>query len=158
MLVRAVATSIRSKIRADVRVDKMAKSDLHRFIPSLAFRRLNRATEEAAMGRRRVEQDMKTYGSMIANRMRELRDAKGWSIDEFRVKLAEHGIVGSDGRLIPKNTAYSYEVGKSHKGAALSVDHFPVIASIYGFSSPHAWLPDNWPAEGALAEVVLPRG
>ncbi|MDB5346811.1 MAG: hypothetical protein JWP89_5188 [Schlesneria sp.] len=110
------------------------------------------------MGRRRIEHDMKTYGSMIANRMRELRDAKGWSIDEFRVKLAEHGVVGSDGQLIPKATAYSYEKGKRRSGAALSVDNFPVIATIYGFSSPHAWLPNNWPAEGALADVVFPPG
>ena len=77
-------------------------------------------------------------------KLRELRDDRGWSIDDFRNKLAEYGVT-KGGELIPATTAYSYEQGKQNNGANLPVDLYPVIAAIYGYKTPFGWLPSEFP-------------
>lgn len=107
------------------------------------------------MSNRPIEHHMETYASMIAKRLRELREERMWSIEDFRQKLAEHGIVGKDG-LLPKSTVYSYEIGSANSGATIPVNYFPVIAKIYGFRNPREWLPEEWPSDGGLLGNTFP--
>jgi transcriptional regulator with XRE-family HTH domain len=79
--------------------------------------------------------------SAIAERLRELRESRRWSIDKFRQVLAEHGVVKHNGELVAQSTVYSWERGPENRGTGLPVELFPVIAEIYGFGSPWGWLP-----------------
>lgn len=88
---------------------------------------------------------LKSYGSMVSARLRELRLSRKLSIEQFRDKLAEHGMIQENGDRLAQSTVYSWERGKDNAGADLPVDYYPVIAAIYGFKSPHGWLPDQVP-------------
>lgn len=99
------------------------------------------------MAMHRVTHTEVHYGAMVAKRLRELRDDKGWSIDDFRDRLKMHGVCRPDGSPIPTATAYSYEQGKDNGGADLPMNMVPVIGKIYGYSSPHGWLPREYPDE-----------
>lgn len=93
----------------------------------------------------RLEHCTTHYGAMIAAKLRELRDSRDWSIDDFRDRLAEYGVTTKGGDPIPTTTAYSYEQGKDNGGANIPVDLYPVIAAIYGYRTPFGWLPSEFP-------------
>lgn len=95
------------------------------------------------MGKERKELDTSSYGSLIAERLRELRDKHGFSMEKFRDKLAEHGAKQPNGDRIPYSTVYSWERGKENAGADLPVEMYPVIARIYGYKHTGGWLPDE---------------
>lgn len=98
------------------------------------------------VARPEVDRRVETYADQIAARLRELRHEKGWSIQDFRLRLAQvAGVTGEDGEPIPQSTAYSYEHGRSGGGADLPTDLFPAIALLYGYATPFGWLPKEWP-------------
>ena len=82
-----------------------------------------------------------TYGDCVAKRLRELREEHKLTMDQFRARLAELGVHKENGDPVPYSTAYSWERGPSNRGVELPIGYFPVIARMYGFSSPAEWLP-----------------
>lgn len=96
--------------------------------------------------RNRTNPTLKTYSAMVATRLRELRDEHGLTMEQFRDKLAEHGIKHENGDRVPQSNTYNWERGTDNKGSGIPLDYFPIIAKIYGFDSPHGWLPDEFPS------------
>lgn len=69
------------------------------------------------VGRRRIEPDLSTYSGRLAARVRELREAKGWSIKRLADKAG-----------IPVPTLYGYENG----GRDIPPDAYPRLAKALG--------------------------
>lgn len=123
----------------------------------------------AHVTRREVVHSTENYSELVAARLRELRRSRRWTIEEFIDHLADVGgvvnittyrgecppdqivdVVYSDGikgkmRKVPPSTVRSWERGKINKGADIPTDYYPLIAMVYGYTSPVAWLPDSMP-------------
>lgn len=96
-------------------------------------------TGDTAMSRppQEIDTDL-SYANAIAARLRELRKSKGWEIKDVMLKLAE---MGHD---VAYSTLYSYERapdGARSTGSPLPLNMIPIFAELYGFKSPHGWLP-----------------
>jgi transcriptional regulator with XRE-family HTH domain len=78
-----------------------------------------------------------TYAARVSARLRELRTARGLSVQELSGRLARLG------RRVPLATLYAYERGKDAGGVDLPLELIPLIAEAYGFSSAADWLPES---------------
>jgi len=82
-------------------------------------------------GRKRTsEPDLNTYSGRVAARIRELREARGWSLDDLAERLKQNGTT------IPVSSLYAYEVGRRGDGTGrdIPVDLYPAIAAVFGKS------------------------
>jgi hypothetical protein len=89
------------------------------------------------VGRERRQPNPKTYSGRLAARLRELRDSKGWSIEDLQARLTRYGAT------VPTSTIYSYEVGKEAGGADLPWHLVPIVAKVYGYQTANGWLPST---------------
>ncbi len=70
--------------------------------------------------------DTSTYSGRIAARLRELREAKGWTVKELTGRI--NG--ASPPRKIAQSTVHAWDNG----GKAINPDFFPAIARAFGKS------------------------
>jgi len=71
----------------------------------------------ARVGRKRVQVDTKTYSGRMAVRLRELREAKGMTVEAFAEKVGA-----------PRSTAYAWE----NATVGIDIDALPRIAKVLG--------------------------
>lgn len=80
--------------------------------------------------------DTSTYAGRVCARLRELRIGNGWTMEDFRARLAQHG------HNIPLSSCYAFERGSAMAGGSdLPLNLFPVVARIYGYTTSVGWLP-----------------
>ena len=84
------------------------------------------------MGRRKVTPDLKTFSGRTAARLRELREARGKTVDEMCDALAAVGYP------VPVSTYYEYENGRTK----VNLDALPYLAEVLG-RSPRTVLPEE---------------
>lgn len=73
----------------------------------------------ATVGRARSEPDIERYSGRVAARVRTLRDARKWTVEQLAAKIG-----------VADQTMYGYESGKRD----IPPDLFPAIAAAFGLS------------------------
>lgn len=85
--------------------------------------------------RPKKEPNEETYSGRVALRLRQLREARGWSVKELHEHLKDAG------RPVPVSTIYAYELGSSANGVDLPLDLIPIYAEAFGFKTASGLLP-----------------
>jgi ribosome-binding protein aMBF1 (putative translation factor) len=78
------------------------------------------------VGRKRKDPDTRTYSGKIAARVRELREAKGWTVQDLADRIG-----------VTDGAAYAYENGD----ATIPPDLYPKLAKVLGCKPPHSFFP-----------------
>lgn len=76
------------------------------------------------VGRRKKEPDLSTYAGRAGARLRELREAKGWTVEQLAQK------VNAEGFPVSEPGIYHWENG----GSAIALEAVPVLARVFGKS------------------------
>ncbi len=85
------------------------------------------------------EPDMTRYSGRVAAKLRELREAQGWSVIRACDRLETLGYVHSkQNRRVPDSTMYAYERGVNDLPLAL----IPYVARLYGYATATGWMPN----------------
>jgi ribosome-binding protein aMBF1 (putative translation factor) len=77
------------------------------------------------------EPDLKTYAGRVANKLRTMREDRGWSVEQTAEYLK-----------IPASTLYAYERGKAGGGNDMPLNMIATVAEVFGFKTASGWLPD----------------
>ncbi len=82
------------------------------------------------MPRPKKQADLDTFAGRFGARLRELREKKNWTVDQFRMRLE------SEGLTVSNSIIYNWEGG--HRTPNLDV--LPMLAAVYGLT-PRTVLP-----------------